>query len=223
MAAAAVCTSTASAAQEVEAVPVQAVRAAPVPETVLRAGTGIPLRMAQEITTKGSSWKEGDQFALSVASDVMLDDYIIIPMGTKAVGRITWLTSRGAFGKSGKMDVELEYVQLGNRRINLDGTFRQEGEGATVATVGGALVAGPFAGFITGRSGVIPQGRELLATLENDLPVALPANDEGFARADANAKPEREAYKPRPAVIQLGRQNKKVGRPAHVRALAFKG
>ena len=158
-----------------EGPPIQAVRAAPQPATVLPAGTEIPLRMTQTVTTKGKGWEEGDQFGLAVASNVMLGDYVVIPQGTPAKGRITWLTSRGAFGKSGKMDVELEHLELGGRRINVDGTYRQEGSGATLATVGGVIVAGVFAGFITGRSGEIPQGRELMATLESDLPVALPA------------------------------------------------
>lgn len=162
-------------AQQVDnAAPVQAVQVAPEPEVYLPAGTEIPLKMTQTITTKGDSWEEGDQFNLVVAADVRLGDYVIIPQGTKAVGRITWLTSRGAFGKSGKMDIELEYIQLGNRRISIDGTYRQEGNGATLATVGGVIAAGVFAGFITGRSGEIPQGRELMATLEANLPVALP-------------------------------------------------
>lgn len=163
-------------AQQAEApVPVQAVRAAPQPEHFLPAGTEIPLTMSQTVTTKGDSWDEGDQFYLTVASDVMLGDYVVIPQGTRAVGKITWLTSRGAFGKSGKMDVELEYLELNGRRINIDGNYRQEGNGATLATVGGVIVAGVFAGFITGRSGEIPQGRELMSTLETNLPVALPA------------------------------------------------
>lgn len=163
------------AAPVVEAIaPVQAVRAAAQPATVLPAGTEIMLKMTQEVTTKGRGWDEGDQFNLVTAAPILLGEYVVIPQGTKAVGRITWLTSRGAFGKSGKMDVELEYLEMGGRRINLDGTYRQEGNGATLATVGGVLAAGVFAGFITGRSGTIPSGRELLATLESDLPVALP-------------------------------------------------
>ncbi|MGV2495055.1 hypothetical protein [Pelagerythrobacter aerophilus] len=164
------------AAQDAQSpLPIQAVRAAPQPATVLPAGTEIALKMTQEVTTKGNGWEEGDQFNLTVAAPVMLGDFVVIPEGTKAIGRITWLTSRGAFGKSGKMDVELEYLELAGRRINVDGTYRQEGNGATLATVGGVIAAGIFAGFITGRSGVIPQGRELMATLESDLPVALPA------------------------------------------------
>lgn len=168
--------STGALAHQAEApVPVQAVQAAPQPAHFLPAGTQIPLTMAQTVTTKGDSWDEGDQFYLNVASDVMLGDYVVIPAGTRAVGTITWLTSRGAFGKSGKMDIELQYLELNGRRINIDGTYRQEGNGATLATVGGVVAAGVFAAFITGRSGEIPQGRELMSTLEANLPVALPA------------------------------------------------
>lgn len=140
----------------------------------LPSGTQIALRMSETVTTKGNSWKEGDMFKLAVASDVRLGNFVVIPQGTPAMGKITWLTSRGAFGKSGKMDVSLEHIELQGRRIPIDGTFRQEGEGNTLATIGGVIAAGIFAGFITGKSGVIPQGRELMATLEGDLPVALP-------------------------------------------------
>ncbi len=130
--------------------------------------------MNQEITTKGKSWDEGDNFDLSVVHDVKLGDYIVIPRGTRAKGHISWLTSKGAFGKSGKMDIELDYLELSGQRIDINGTYRQEGEGNTVATVGGVIAAGVFAGFITGKSARIPQGRELTATTEFDLPVTLP-------------------------------------------------
>ena len=165
---------------------------------VLPANTEVLLKMNQEVTTKGKSWKEGDTFNLTVVNDVMLGDYVVIPEGSKAVGRITWLTSKGAFGKSGKMDVELEHVEVGGRKIRLDGTYRQEGEGNTMATVGGVLVAGVFAGFITGRSGRIPQGRELMATTEDDIELAIPAS--AIRREPAGvaplASPERLAAPP---------------------------
>lgn len=154
--------------------PLQVQRASAKPAAVLPANTEVLLRMNQEVTTKGNTWKEGDTFNMTVVHDVMLGDYVVIPKGARGVGRITWLTSKGAFGKSGKMDVEMEYVEVGGRRIDLNGTYRQEGEGNTVATVGGVILAGVFAGFVTGKSGRIPQGRELMATTESDLPVALP-------------------------------------------------
>lgn len=154
--------------------PIQAKRAAPA-STFLPANTEVLLKMNQEVTTKGKTWDEGDTFKMSVVHDVMLGDFIVIPAGTEGVGKITWLTSKGAFGKSGKMDVELQYLMLNGQRVAIDGEYRQEGEGNTLATVGGVLLAGVFAGFVTGKSGRIPQGRELMATTETNLPVTLPA------------------------------------------------
>lgn len=144
------------------------------PVAVLPANTPITLRVNQEITTKGKTWNEGDNFQLTVAQDIFLHGYIVIPKGSRGVGRITFLTSKGAFGKSGKMDLELEYIEVNGRRIDVDGKFRQEGEGNTVATGAAVLAVGLLGGFVTGKSAVIPQGRELTATLQDDLAVTLP-------------------------------------------------
>lgn len=143
---------------------------------VLPANTEVLLRMNQEVTTKGKTWSEGDTFNMTVVHDVRHGEYVVIPKGSRGVGRITWLTNKGAFGKSGKMDIELEYVEVAGRRIDVNGTYRQEGEGNTLATVGGVVLAGVFAGFITGKSGRIPRGRELMATTESDIALSLPAD-----------------------------------------------
>lgn len=162
-----------------DASPIQAVLATPAPAagtlSKLPANTELLVSMNQEVTTKGDRWKEGDTFEMSVVHDVTLGDLIVIPKGARAKGHIAWLTSKGAFGKSGKMDIVLDYVEMNGRRIPIAGEYRQEGEGNTVATVGGVVLAGVFAGFITGKSARIPQGRELSARTKEDLAVALPA------------------------------------------------
>lgn len=168
-----------SVAQDAAPAPLEVARAnsAPTGNAILPANTEVVLEMTQEVTTKGKTWSEGDQFKLSVASQVMLGEFVVIPEGTPAYGKITWLTNKGMFGKSGKMDIELEYLELGGRRIKLDGTYRQDGEGNTLATVGGVVLAGPFAAFITGKSGRIPQGRELTATTEEPIELAIAASE----------------------------------------------
>jgi len=183
-------TSSATTAQETttEAPMVIAPRAA-AGTAVLPANTEVLLAMNETITTKGDQLKEGSTFSLSVVHDVMLGDYVIIPAGARASGEVTWLTSKGAFGKSGKMDIALRYVEVNNRRVPLTGTYRQEGEGNTVATVGGVIAAGVFAAFITGKSGVIPQGRELMARTKSDLPVQLPGPVTAAAPLTATVKP----------------------------------
>jgi hypothetical protein len=141
--------------------------------SALPANTEVLLSLNNELTTKGKSLNEGDSFNLTVVHDVLLGDYVVIPKGARAVGEVTWLTSKGAFGKSGKMEIEIRYVEVNGQRIELEGEFRQEGEGNTVATVGGVVLAGVFAGFITGKSGRIPAGRELMARTKSDVPVAF--------------------------------------------------
>lgn len=141
----------------------------------LPANTEIILSMNEDLTTKGGKIDEGYKFGLSVAYDVMMGDYVVIPKGTPATGEVTWKTGKGAFGKSGKMEIELRHVDLNGRRVPVTGKYRQEGEGNTVATVGTVILVGVFAGFVTGKSARIPQGRELKAFTVDALPVALPA------------------------------------------------
>lgn len=153
------------------AVPVTAPTANPA--RLLPANTEILLSMNEELSTKRN--EEGDTFHMSVVHNVVQDGFVVIPKGARATGEITWRTGKGAFGKSGKMDIELRYIEIGNNRVPLTGSFRQEGEGNTVATIGGVILAGVFAAFITGKSGRIPAGRELSVRTKEALAFAVPA------------------------------------------------
>ena len=152
------------------------ISAVPVSPTnaVLPANTEVLLSMNETITSKGKRYSEGDNFDMTVTHDVRLGRYVIIPRGSKGVGRITWMTSKGMFGKSGKMEIDIEYAEVGGRRIPLSGHYRQEGEGNTAATIGSVVAVGLVAGVVvTGHSGTIPQGRELMARTKEDLPVYI--------------------------------------------------
>lgn len=159
--------------------PQPAIMAVPVgqaaPQLQLPANTEVLLTMNEDLTTKGGRIEVGHRFNLSVSQDVRMGDLVIIPRGTPAYGEVTWLTGKGAFGKSGKMEVELRAIDLHGRRIPVSGKYRQEGEGNTVATVAGVIVVGVFSAFITGKSARIPQGRELKAYTGEAVPVAVPA------------------------------------------------
>lgn len=150
----------------------QEVQQFPENQSFLPANTEVFLSLNQPLNTKRT--KEGETFYLTVTHDVMLDGYVVIPRGSRAVGEVTWVTGKGMFGKSGKMEVDIRYVDAAGARIPVVGTFRQEGSGNTVATVG-AVVVVPVAGFfVTGKSGEIPKGRELTVFTRDALPVRLP-------------------------------------------------
>jgi len=124
------------------------------------ANSEVPLVLDQEVSSK--RMKVGDGFDVSVARDVWSGDRIAIPRGARGRGVVVWKTGKGAFGKSGKMEIELRSVEVGGQLVPLSGKFRQEGEGNTAATVGTIVAAGVIAGmFVTGHSAVFAQGTEL--------------------------------------------------------------
>lgn len=169
----------------VEPVPV----AAPAPLTL---NQGVPIQLAVAEEVNSSTHRAGDTFRLTVLNDVMVGNTIVIPRGTPAGAEITWRTGKGAFGKSGKLEFSLRYLDLNGQRIPLTGSFRQEGEGNTVATGVGILAVGVFAGFITGKRARLPVGRELMGQLASPVTFTStgalsPSYDSAAAMATAEA------------------------------------
>lgn len=144
------------------------------PLRTLPANSEIVLRVNDTVTTDGKRYREGDTFGLSVVRDVMQDGSVVIPRGSQAVGKITWRTGKGAFGKSGKMEVALQYVDVHGRRLPLAGTYREEGDGKTVETLVGVVAVGLIgASFITGKGATFASGRELIGRTTEELTVRV--------------------------------------------------
>lgn len=149
------------------------------------------LVMAKEVNS--STDGEGDTFPLTVMNDVKIGETVVIPRGTPAVGEITWRTGKGAFGKSGKMEFSLRYIDLKGQHIPISGDYRQEGEGNTVATGVGIIAVGVFAAFITGKRARVPMGRELMSQTVQPVPFTSDGQlassfDSRAAMAEAEAK-----------------------------------
>lgn len=152
--------STSSVAQSV---PIEQTESAAVPATVtIPSNTEVILRMSEDLNTKGGQIKVGHMFNLTVAYDVKVGGVTVIPAGTPAKGEVTMRTGKGVFGKSGKMEIELRSIDLGGDRIPVTGKYRQDGEGNTLAAVGAVFLSAPLL-FVTGKSAIIPRGRELSA------------------------------------------------------------
>ncbi|MPT48193.1 MAG: hypothetical protein E2598_07190 [Sphingobium sp.] len=139
--------------------------AAPAPVTpiylTLPVNTELTITPNNELNSK--KLKEGDTFLFSTVFDVMMNNQIVIPKGTRGQGWVSWRTGKGAFGKSAKMEISYQWIELGGRRIAVNGTHRQEGRGNTGATIGAVVAAGVFGAFVTGKSATIPNGMNLKA------------------------------------------------------------
>ncbi len=152
--------------------PKPAVIIAPASESVLRAGTEVPLTMSESITTNGKKLRIGQRIRMAVASDVRLGSQVVIPAGSLAEGEVTDVRNKGMWGKSGRIEARALNVRVGERLIRLSGTFDDKGVTGTAGVVA-AVVLVPLAGFfVTGTSANIPAGSGVKAFLDEDLRIA---------------------------------------------------
>jgi len=146
----------------------------------LRIGTEVPLRLEEELTTKGKQLRVGQRFHLTTSEPVLVNGVTVIPVGTPAEGEITDVRNKGMWGKSGHLAARLLYMTLNGRQIRLSGTFDDKGvAGGWGAAAVSAFVFLPAGFFMTGTSAKIPAGAVVKSFVDEDVPLALPAVAQG--------------------------------------------
>jgi len=144
-------------------------------DLILASQTELMLAPDAEISSKTA--KLGDKVMLTTAADVLVDGLVVIPKGTHAEGSVSFVKGTGSFGKSGKLEITFETVDLGDRHIALTGSHRQEGSGNGGATAGAVVAAGLVGGFLVkGHSAVVFKGASLSAHTANAETFTVPAD-----------------------------------------------
>ena len=155
----------------------------------LRAGTSVPLKMSEPLTTLGKKLKVGQRFQLETAENVMIDGNVVIPTGSPATGEVTEVRNKGMWGKSGRINGRVLYVRANGRQIRMSGQLDDKGTTGTAAVVG-SLVIIPIAGFfMTGTSANIPLGTPVTAFIDEDVSVAFAGPAAPMVVAPAAAVP----------------------------------
>jgi len=138
-------------------------------ESVLRAGTEVPLLTREELTTKKKKLRVGQRFQMEVSSNIEQNGVVVIPAGTPAIGEITEVRNKGMWGKSGYVNARIVSLRLGDRHVRLTGTFDDKGVTGTGGVVA-AVAFIPIAGFFTtGTSAMIPSGAAVKGFLDEDI------------------------------------------------------
>jgi hypothetical protein len=144
---------------------VEPVILAPANGSVIQSGTEVVLKLREELTTDKKKLKAGYRFQMEVAEPVRLNNQIIIPSGTPAIGEITEVRNKGMWGKSGYIEARAISMRIGGRTIRLSGSFDDKGAAGTEII--------PVVGFFTsGSSATIASGSMVKAFLDEDIVVA---------------------------------------------------
>ncbi len=166
----------------VSAVTMAAPPSAPVPSVattnaMLRVGTEVPVRLLEELTTKGKKLRVGNRFRMETSEPVMVQGVVVIPVGSPVVGEITDVRNKGMWGKSGHLGARVLYVTVNGRQIRLSGAFDDKGVAGGVGAVAvSAIVFLPAGFFMTGTSAKVPAGTVLKSFVDEDVQLAIQAS-----------------------------------------------
>ncbi|HWZ98990.1 MAG TPA: hypothetical protein VN025_14625 [Candidatus Dormibacteraeota bacterium] len=158
-------TTTAPATTVANAAPV----AAPVQKLVLKEGSDVQLKFAQDVTSKTAA--EGDTVNLVLDQDLKLGDVVIAKAGAKAVGTISHSKKAGMIGRAGELNMRLEYLLLDDGRLKLRGSKGREGEGKEGTAVALTVLFGPIGLIKHGKNVEIKQGTPLAVYTDENYTV----------------------------------------------------
>lgn len=155
------------------AVPQQPAPAAEAPaKLILREGTDVKLKFAQDLSSKTAA--EDDPVNLVLDEDLKVGDVIVAKAGAKALGTVTHVKKAGMMGKAGELNMRLEYVIVGDARMKLRGTKGKEGQGKEGTAVALTVLFGPLGLMKHGKNVDIKEGTPLAAFVDQDFTVPAP-------------------------------------------------
>ena len=157
--------------QSSPAVQPQAQAAEPPAKLMLKEGTDVKLKFAQDLSSKTAT--DDDPVNLVLDEDLKVGDVTVVKAGAKALGTVTHAKKAGMMGKGGELNLRLEYLIAGDSRMRLRGTKGKEGEGKVGAAVALTVLFGPIGLIKHGKNVEVKQGSPLLAYVDQDF--TLPA------------------------------------------------
>lgn len=142
------------------------------PKVILRAGTVVALRLTE--TVDGKTKNVGDTVMLEVTREVKANGYIVIDVGTRAMGEVVKSTSATFFGKPGEIGIAIHRTEaVDGTPVPLRATLSRMGEDKYLLSIGVGLLLCGLGFLLKGEEGVIPVGAETKAYVDYNTEVAV--------------------------------------------------
>ena len=139
---------------------------------VLKEGTEVKLKFAQELSSKTAS--EGDAVNFILAEDLTVGNLVVAKAGAKAVGTVTNVKKAGMMGKGGELNVRLEHLKAGDTRVRLRGSKGKQGDDKTGQAVALTVLFGPIGLIKHGKNIDVHEGTPLTAYVDEDVSFPQP-------------------------------------------------
>ncbi|MGQ0762960.1 MAG: PEGA domain-containing protein [Acidobacteriota bacterium] len=139
--------------------------------------TPVRIKLTRNISSKDA--KVGDKVDFEVVEDVKVKDLVVIKQGGMAIASVTKAKPKARLGRSGKLDINIDYVQLlTDEKVPLRAVKGGSGGTRTTAMTGAMVAAGilffpaaPLFLFMKGKNIEIAKGTEVTAYVAADTPL----------------------------------------------------
>ena len=130
---------------------------------------GTPLRLVTRTQLSTKDDKPGDRFYLDVAESLVYRGQVVVPAGAVAVGEVARSDRNGHFGKKGKLDIRILYVETPTGPVRLGGQANDEGTSGTAVSLATMAFVSSLGFLIHGTSAHLANGTVVEAYLADDL------------------------------------------------------
>jgi hypothetical protein len=152
---------------------------APRPMSTFGLAEDTPVRLRLNRTISSGTEKLDDKVDFTVIEEVKIGDIVVISQGATAIGTVTEAKPKGRLGRSGKLNVNIDYVQLATGdKVALHSVKGGKGGSRTGAMTGAMVATGilffpaaPLFLFMKGKNITIPKGTEITAYVAADTPL----------------------------------------------------
>lgn len=142
---------------------------------VLQDGTPIKLRLSQTVSSADAH--VNDRVEFEVLEDVMVNNVLLVPKGSSALGTVTEAVPKRRMARGGKLEIVLDSVRMvDGEKVALRAVKEAKGgghtAGMTIGIVAGALVflpAAPLFLLMHGKDITIPKGTEVPSFVDGDM------------------------------------------------------
>ena len=138
--------------------------------------SGTPVRMRLAETLSSATAKVGNAVMFEVLDPIVINEQIVIPNGTKAVGTVTVAEPKRRMGRSGKLNLTLDHIFLNSGNKILVTADQKAASGSNTGKVAVAAVAVGVLFFPAAPLMLLVHGKDV--TITQGTPVTVYINGE---------------------------------------------
>lgn len=93
---------------------------------VLREGTEVPLKLAQDVNSRAS--KADEPIELTLAEDLKVDNRVVVKAGSRALGTVVHAKKPDFWGEAGEVNIRVTFLKAGSSKVPLRGAAGEVGK-----------------------------------------------------------------------------------------------